>query len=68
VDLEGEMWMETERRGGRGNCSWDILYERRIKNKIKRKKRKKLNEIHSECECLSHNLQNYIAMGVNIKK
>lgn len=39
---------EAGRSGGRGNCNWDIIYERRIKNnnfkvrrKIKHKRRKK---------------------------
>lgn len=27
--------VETKERGERGNCIWDVIYERRIKIKIK---------------------------------
>lgn len=32
MDLEGEgMGMGTERSGEKGNCSWDVMCEKRIK-------------------------------------
>jgi hypothetical protein len=36
---EGSLWGETEERGGRRNCGWDVLNER---IKIIKRKRKKI--------------------------
>lgn len=34
MDLGWIWWGETGRKEGRGDCGWNVLYERRINNKI----------------------------------